>query len=404
MAKRDRMTAAEAAEALGVAVPTIYAYVSRGLLRSEEGVGDRRKWYRRADVQALLDRKELRGNPTKAVEGALNWGEPILDSAISLITDGELYYRGEPATRLAAESTVEQVAEWIWTGQDSTGAPFGIERLSRFEKHPIVREARSLPPIERFQVVLAVASTRDPSAFDTRPASVTALGARLVRLMAAVASGDFESERPIAEVLQRAWLPKRREAERLLSAALILAADHELNSSAFTVRCAASTGANPYAAVIAGLSALQGPKHGGHCDRVEALFDEAGEADRAQAALMARVRRGESVPGFGQPLYPDGDPRGRLLLQLAKDARPKSDETRLAQELAEAGREVLNAEPTIDFGLVSLCRSLGLPDGSAITLFALGRAIGWIGHVIEQYESDRLIRPRARYTGALPTA
>jgi citrate synthase len=189
------------------------------------------------------------------------------------------------------------------------------------------------------------------------------------------------------------------ERSRPVEAALILAADHELNVSAFTARCVASAGASPYQVVIAGLAALQGGKHGGNCERVEALFAETGRPERAAAVVAGRLRRGEGIPGFGQPLCPAGDPRGKELLRLAAELAPDP----VAEALCEAARAVLQEHPTIDFGLVTLARALGLPDGTALGWFALGRTAGWIAHALEQYASGEMIRPRAHYTGPAPT-
>ena len=117
---------------------------------------------------------------------------------------------------------------------------------------------------------------------------------------------------------------------------------------------------------------------------------------------MARLRRGESVPGFGHQLYPDGDPRGAELIRLSEAARPGSAAVEVSAAASEVVLEVLGERPTVDFGLVTLARALGLPPGGALALFALGRTVGWIGHAIEQYADGNLIRPRARYVGEQP--
>jgi citrate synthase len=186
--------------------------------------------------------------------------------------------------------------------------------------------------------------------------------------------------------------------------ALVLYADNGLNPSSFTARCVASAGSTPYALVSAGLAALQGSKHGGACERAEGLLAEARESRGAHATVVARLRRGESIPGFGHPLYPEGDPRAAMLLDLIAEARPKSADVALSLALVKAVREVMNEQPTIDFAVVTLCRALGLPAGSALALLGVGRVVGWIAHGLEQYREGREIRPRARYAGDLPRA
>ena len=122
---------------------------------------------------------------------------------------------------------------------------------------------------------------------------------------------------------------------------------------------------------------------------------------RARAVMSNRLRHGDSLPGFGHPRYPAGDPRAALLMRLAETSGNET-EWKLVQGLSRAGSELLHDLPNLDFGLVSLARTHGLPDGAPLILFALGRTIGWIAHVIEQYATGELIRPRARYTGLAP--
>jgi citrate synthase len=182
----------------------------------------------------------------------------------------------------------------------------------------------------------------------------------------------------------------------------VVSADHELNASAFAVRVAASAGADLYACVSAGLAALSGPRHGGSCDRVEALVAEAGSAARADAIVRGRMRRGEEIAGFGHPLYPEGDPRAEVLLETARDLAPRAEALSTVTALVDAMRDAGREPPTVDVGLVAIAAVLGLPPGSAAGLFAVGRAAGWIAHAFEQREAGFLLRPRARYTGAWP--
>ncbi|HKB80156.1 MAG TPA: citrate/2-methylcitrate synthase [Thermoanaerobaculia bacterium] len=114
------------------------------------------------------------------------------------------------------------------------------------------------------------------------------------------------------------------------------------------------------------------------------------------------MRRGEPLYGFGHPLYPNGDPRAAALMGLLAERMPKSKELAFARSITDAAEALLSEKPTIDFALVVTARVLRLPPGSPLTLFALGRTIGWIGHAIEQYARDEIIRPRARYVGPPP--
>ena len=237
----------------------------------------------------------------------------------------------------------------------------------------------------------------DLAAYLTAPEAIAATGASILGLLVAVTTGRPLTE-SLAHSLQVGWAPDQPAAADLLAAAMILCADHELNVSAFTARCVASAGSTPYAVVIAGLAALQGHRHGGHTEQVARLLREARAG--ITGAVAGYLRQGAPLPGFGHPLYPDGDPRGRLLLELVGDRYPETATTALARELCLAVYELTGLRPTVDFALETVARTLGLPPRGALALFALGRTIGWIGHAIEQVQTDQLIRPRARYTGA----
>ena len=393
------LTAQEAAAELGISLATLYAYASRGMLRSEAVPGEpRARRYPKEDVLRLKDKKELRKEPEKAAPKALSWGMPVLESALTLIRDGRLYYRGRDAVELARTATVEELAALLWTGDPGEAA-----RLFAGEPPRIAWPLPGgLTPIERCQIAVPLAGAQDLAAWDLRPPAVAATGARILRFMAQVAAGYPPVSGPLAATLQAGWAPGRPEVAEPIGAALILAADHELNVSAFTARCVASANGSPWDVVSAGLAALKGSRHGGHTERVEALFREAGTAEGARRVLADRLRRGEPIPGCGHALYPDGDPRGAALLEMAVAIAPDSPEVELALAMADAYRELIREHPTIDHGLVALSRALDLPAHTPLALFALGRTLGWIGHAIEQYAAGKMIRPRAAYVGEMP--
>jgi len=389
--------AQQASEVLGVSRPTLYAYVSRGLIRSTPGAaGARERRYSAEDVEHLRARGEERRDPRKVAERALHWGVPVLESSITLIDDGRLYYRGYDVAGLARQNSVEQVASLIWTrtlDTDFSATPLHVVAGGRSD---------GLPFISRAQSMLPLVAARDPHAYDLRPRAVANTGWRILNLLASVAAESSEIEATVEETLQKHWLPRMPQAAALLRAALIVCADHELNVSAFTARCVASAGSSPYSVVVAGLAAIEGAKHGGMSARVETMFDELRRARDVRKAMSDRLRRGEALYGFGHPLYPGGDPRATLLFELLEKRFPKSAEVTFARAAAKAGEAISGEKPTIDLALVALARALKLADGAALTLFAIGRTIGWIGHAIEQYGIDGVIRPRAKYVGEMP--
>ncbi len=192
-----------------------------------------------------------------------------------------------------------------------------------------------------------------------------------------------------------------RAGSELIRQALVLLADHELNASTYVARAVASTGASPYAVVIAGLSALSGPRHGGAAAVCEALIAAFLNSRDPLAALGERMGRAESIPGFGHPLYPEGDPRARSLLDALGATLPER-RAQVIQALAERAAAYMGAAPSIDFALGALAAGLELPRGTALGLFMVARSVGWIAHAIEQSATGTLIRPRARYVGPLP--
>ncbi len=397
------LSAREAAAALGVSLSTLYSYVSRGMLRSEPVAGHPRvRRYLQEDVARLVERKELRSDPAKAAARSLHWGTPVLDSSLTLIDGGRIYYRGRDALELAQGARVEEVAALLWRG-DPKEAELLFTRSSKElpqEIKALLKRTPHLGPVERCQLALPLGASNDPGAYDLRPMAVARTGARILSLLVSAVCGGA-AWGPIDVSLQEAWLPRRKTAAPALRAALILCADHELNVSTFTARCIASARATPYEVVTGALAALKGRRHGGHTAEVEELFLETGRARRPREILANRLRQGEGLPGFGHPLYPNGDPRAALLLSFA-NTLGRGAVLELAAGLIEAARGLTGEHPTLDFALVTLARALGLPAASPLALFSLGRTLGWIAHAIEQYADTRLIRPRARYIGLRP--
>jgi citrate synthase len=151
---------------------------------------------------------------------------------------------------------------------------------------------------------------------------------------------------------------------------------------------------------VAALSALSGRFHGGETERAEGLLRELLEGDDPMTVMAGRLARGERLPGFGQPLYPDGDPRAAAI--LAALARSAPDSYPPIETAVAAGFRLVGRHPNADFALAATATILRLPRGGALSLFIVGRTVGWIAHAIEQYEGGVMIRPRARYLGPRP--
>src|SRR5262245_37796076 len=317
----EDLGAAEAAALLGVKLPTLYAYVSRGLLQSLPGARGRARRYRRTAVLALRER----GPERRAAAGALRWGEPILETAITAMTPEGPAYRGHPVAGLvASRAGFEAVAELLWTGE-LAAQPVRWEPGAEPDLAPVLA---CLPPdaphAASLPLLVAARAARDPGRFDVRPEAVLPRARSLLRLLAAGLALPRAPSRArrawrapaIADAVARAFgIEARPERIAAIDACLVLFADHELNASTFAARVAASTQADLHAVVQAGLAALSGPLHGAASDRFEALLAEAVAEGSAARALAERLRRGEAVPGFGHPFYgAAGDARARLML------------------------------------------------------------------------------------------
>lgn len=379
------MTQEEACDALGVRKQTLYAYVSRGRIEvrwDPEHVS--RKLYRGSDVAALKKKRAL-GRAHKSIAAStMAWGEPIINTRISTIARGRLYYRGLDAIELGGWATLEDVAQRLW---ELDGAPvFSTVR----DDVPLPEGA---PPRARVYASIALAAADCGSGSMTDASGAKHLNEEAARLVGRLASSFvvLGDEGPLHLRLARAW---RCEAQAdLLRRSLVLLADQELTTSAFAARVAASTGASLGACMLAGLAALAGPLHGDAALRVQALLGGV-RKEGVEAAVERWLTANGPLPGFGHALYPQGDPRAADL--LAAFEAPEE-----VQALIDHVRESSGLAPTIDIALTALAGHCRLPQDAVFALFAIGRSVGWMAHAIEQTTSGTLLRPRANYIGPL---
>src|SRR6266481_2336842 len=335
------LSAREASSELAISQATLYAYVSRGLIRSEPS----------ADSRSHRER-----------------------------------------------ATLEHAATLLW---DVAGVdPFDQDNCPSIseEMRAVADAARGANAIDRTIAVLALAASADPRAFTCAPEGRAMVVGRIMRLVVATMLNARTSPQPLHLQIARAWAPDNKYAADLIRRALVLLADHELNASTFTVRCAASTELNLYDAMIAGLVALKGPKHGGAGVLAAQLVKTLVDRDVAPV-IRERVALGERFAGFGHGVYKHGDLRAHALLAaLARVDAAEKLTTEIPERILEATGEFVN----IDYALAVLVHTLGLPPGNELVLFAMARTVGWIAHASEQLRHGGLIRPRARYIGPAP--
>lgn len=380
------LTTDEVARRLAVKKATVYAYVSRGLLSSRRHADGKESVFAAAEVEAFA------GGRRRADEA------PATHTGITLITGGELFYRGRDVRALAGTESYEAVAGLLWTGE-LRAVPLtpdlGLRTLAEQVTAPLPASARLT---DRLRLIVAAASAADPLRFDTTPAGVVATGRTLLGTMVAAlpARSADESGDTFAGLLWRR-LSATTPIPDVLNAALILLADHDLAASTLAARVAASTRAHPYAVVSAGLAAFDGPLHGAASGLVHRLLTDAAASGDAVGTISERLRAGEVVPGFGHPLYPDGDPRAKTLLASLPDLPP------VVGELAEAMLRRSGTAPNIDFAIAALALRHGMGREAGEAIFAVARTAGWIAHAMEEYrDQPSRFRPTGRYAGRLP--
>jgi citrate synthase len=391
-----------AAAYLGIKLQTLYAYVSRGLVRGQPGPRGRGRSYRREDLEPL------RARSAGPAAQAMRFGEPVLETRITRMTARGPEYRGRLATELAQGDTpFESVAELLWTGEMPVSAPRWHENGPALPARELARLLPAgSPPLTALALALPALAATDPLRFDTEAESVIARARRLIPRLAASYALALEPRRitaaldtndPVRALALALGVPLARRPLHLLRTALILCADHELNTSTFAARVAASTGADLYACLSAAVAAFSGPLHGGASEHVELLAQEAGAPGNAATTVRDRLRRGERLPGFGHPLYPDGDPRTPPLVELALSLKPRAPRLRTIAALTVAMERAGKPKPNVDVGLAAACAALELPIGMGPAIFAIGRCAGWVANILEQQETRLVLRPRARF-------
>src|SRR6478735_1637517 len=397
------LNARQASELLGVKLSTLYAYASRGLLESVPGERAHARLYSKEDVERLRTRHLARSGHGPVAAGALRFGEPVLETGISDVREEGPRYRGRAAVELCRSGvSFERVAELLWTGHlPERAGPRAELTFDAAQLWPLFAGRASLPKMALMLAALALADRDRHTASDAAEfARARALFHCLAQAPSARAPRKPAAERVAGTLLAALRVPKKPTLIEHIDRALVLCAEHELNASAFAARIAASAGADLYACLGAAVNTLSGSAHGGMCDRVEALIESIGNPTRAARTVRDSLERGQRLPGFGHPLYSAGDPRGALLIELARAHGARSERAKVAFALLDAMTRGGHPAPTLDAGLVTLCHCLELPSGSAASIFAVGRSAGWVAHALEQRALGYLLRPRARYVAA----
>ncbi|MBY4730054.1 citrate/2-methylcitrate synthase [Cupriavidus pauculus] len=369
----------EACARLGVRPQTVYAYVSRGKIEVTSDPADtRRSLYRAEDVASLARRKQAGRKHETLATNTLFGAEPSIPTALSTFVRERLYYRGQDAVALARSATLEEAAHLLWNAEQ----PVDFSSTAR-----VARPGR----VAAFRTLAELAATgHSTHGRMTRVLHVEGQG--LIGKMAN-AFGAQPGRDALHRRLAQGWNQPSAVAD-LLRTAMVLLVDHELTSSAFAARIAASTGASLPACLLSGLTTLSGPLHGDASGRVKALFSEL-ERQGEDEVIAHHLSTGLPLAGFGHHLYPEGDPRAAALLALF-------DPPAVIARFIDKATRLTGLQPNIDVALAALVTHCGLPDDAAFGMFATARSIGLLAHSLEQLGVGQVIRPRGRYVGVMP--
>lgn len=380
-ASADWSSSAEAADRLGVKVQTLYAYVSRGQLTSHRRAGLPGTWFSLREIEEFARRQPVRNAP-----GRRPFAFKGVSSRVSSIDAGDLLLRDRDAVEVARSRTFADVIPWLVTGEDlPPGDP--VPDAVRAEVRAATAGMPLLDdPIAGLIVAVTVAATRDPLRLDLGPGGLARSAGQVVEAMCATVS-ERSGDPPAAALATALSLAREpmAGARELLDMALVLLSDHGLAPSTVAARVAASTRADPYAVVVAGLATLRGPLHGAASRRVHRLLDRMVAGDDLERSLADHLQGTEGVLiGFGSAHYPDGDPRAAALLAHARDLDPSAPVLAALAELEQyVGPRSL---PNVDAALAVVAHTAGLHPATGELVFAVARSAGWIAHAAEEYQ------------------
>lgn len=344
------------------------------------------------------------------------------ETAISTVTGG-LRYRGYPVTELAEHCTFDEVAYLLLLGDLPAR-----QQLSEFQQR--VAAARMLPPtlrdvlkalpknvvaMDALRTAVSILAHFDPDVQDNTHAANLRKAERLLGQIPVAIAEQYRASKGLAAVAPRAELghaanflcmlrgkePTATET-KAFDVSLLLYAEHEFNASTFTARVVCSTESDLHSSIVAAIGALKGRLHGGANEKVMDLLLATGGPEHAEKWIRDALARKEKVMGFGHRVYKTGDVRAGILKQYAARAAAAVGLTKW-EEAAEIFERVLAEEknlfPNLDWPAGRLYHAMGLEVPLYTPFFVASRVTGWSAHVIEQLDNNRLIRPRARYTG-----
>jgi citrate synthase len=368
------ITTTEAAQRLGVKRATLYAYVSRGLLRSERRPGQQESLFDRSQIDAMASATRPPGGP-----------QPVLRfrsiaTSVSSQVEGDLLYRGRPLGDVVDLGSLDEAAAVV------LGSAPG--HRSSVVRPDVEVDLSRLPLERRMPVALQLLAAGDPFASDTDPERVRAAAVPALRAALTLVSAE-RPDRDLAALALTALggSPSRPADVAVLRVLLVALLDHGLTASTVAARVAASTRAGLYDCLSAAYAAMAGPLHGAAPVAAHALLADGIDP----GSLVARsLREHGSVPGFGHFLYPDGDPRAEVVLRALWRRRGTIRLRCRVEALAALVADRAGTLPNIDLASAAVLHALGLPAESGEVVFQVARSVGVAAHVVEEYAEEPL--------------
>lgn len=412
--RQDLYIGREAAlKLLDIKAQTLYAYVSRGLIRSvRKPGGGKVSLYSREDVEKVKARADARAGHGVAASTAMRWGEPIIPTAITEIAFDGHRYRGHNAVDLARTgASFEAVADLLWSG-------LWLDQTTQWRTIPLPPSLslaiRGLPVgvgaevlMEVFSlIVLHLGLSRGTTTERLQAGSPVEAARQIIQAMVACmgllgSKKDFvpmkENESIASALLRILEVESSPENQKSMDTILVLMADHELTTSTFAARVAASAGSLLHGCVTAALATNAGIEIGRLYDRVEAFIPPRLDADALLKKARSYQDAGGVPPGFNHPIYPRGDPRANYLLELAADRSRRPARLEHLLSFLSQARSSMQLYPRVEMGVLALSIAMRLPPYASGALFTIARTSGWVAHVLEQRTAGFLLRPRARY-------
>jgi len=414
MTVNNHVPRAEALARLGVKPATLYAYVSRSQIRSIPSGDNRHRLYNSEDIERLRSRKRGQIKSTARAESSLRWGEPVLNTVISTVSDGRLIYRNRNAFELVQagapfEVVTHFLATGLWQDEHRTWPAIAMpaEIQQQFLSAPRSTTSADLSKFLVAQILLlglrgrGQAELTQGTAISLTPLLLQSVAACFGLLRPRSTLTHRLRHEPLARyVLRAGGAQVTDERAEALNAALVLIADHELTSATFAARIAASTGADLFGCLAAAHCTHAGTLIGQKADRSEQLLRDLLVSGKQPRTAELIRQKGADLFGFNLLLYPKGDPRVRMILDYAEALDSRRRMMAPAFKFLRRMQEEALAEPGIPTALAALGMALGLPRRSGYLLWTLSRTSGWIAHVLEQRTQAFQLRPRAHFVSA----